>query len=176
MVTDRILVTYASRAGSTAGVAEAIGQTLAASGLPVDVMPMQDVIDLTPYGAVVAGSAIQDGRWLPEAMAFIHSFQFELQNRPFAAFLVCMTLAMKNEKAREAVPNWLNPVRTLVHPVSEGYFAGKLNIRTVPTLRQRLMFRVSVALGVWEARDHRDWDAIRAWAAALPHKLVPQPA
>jgi menaquinone-dependent protoporphyrinogen oxidase len=40
---DRILVAYASRAGSTAGVAEAVGRTLAQSGAQVDVRCMQDV-------------------------------------------------------------------------------------------------------------------------------------
>jgi menaquinone-dependent protoporphyrinogen IX oxidase len=44
-------VAYASRAGSTAGV-------------QVDVRRMQDVKDLAPYRAVVAGSAIQGGPWL----------------------------------------------------------------------------------------------------------------
>ena len=56
---NRILVTYASRAGSTAGVAEAIGKTLIERGAQVDMLPMQDVKDLTPYSAVVAGSAIR---------------------------------------------------------------------------------------------------------------------
>jgi hypothetical protein len=58
---NKILVAYASRTGSTAGVAEAIGQILAESGAPVEVGHMQDVKDLAPYRAVVAGSAIQGG-------------------------------------------------------------------------------------------------------------------
>jgi menaquinone-dependent protoporphyrinogen oxidase len=70
-MSNQILVAYASRAGSTAGVAEAIGQTLAESGAQVEVRPMQDVEDLAPYRAVVAGSAIQGGKWLPEAMQFM---------------------------------------------------------------------------------------------------------
>jgi flavodoxin len=37
----KILVTYASRAGSTAGVAEAIGKTLAESGAQVVIIPMR---------------------------------------------------------------------------------------------------------------------------------------
>jgi menaquinone-dependent protoporphyrinogen oxidase len=72
---DTILVAYASRAGSTAGVAEAIGQTLAESGAHVEVRRMQDVKDLAAYRAVVAGSAIQGGHWLPEAMHFMQTHQ-----------------------------------------------------------------------------------------------------
>ena len=78
---------------------------------------MQDVHDLTPYRAVVAGSAIQAGKWLPEAMSFTQAHRATLAQKPFAAFLVCMTLAMRNEKAREIVPIWMAPVRALVKPV-----------------------------------------------------------
>ena len=170
-MSDKILVAYASRAGSTAGVAEAIGQTLAESGAQVDVRPMLEVTDLSPYRAVVAGSAIQERRWLPEAMQFMHTHQAALAQRPFAAFLVCMTMTMKNENYRRGVQDWLEPVRTLVKPVSEGFFAGALDLRKVPSFRKRLMFRLSVAFGVWSEGDHRDWDAIHAWASGLVGKL-----
>jgi len=163
-----ILVTYASRAGSTAGVAEAIGKTLSESGAQVDVLPMQEVKDLTPYRAVVAGSAIQNKQWLPEAMQFIQAHQSELAQKPFAAFLVCMTLAMRNgETYRPFVAEFLARVRALVRPVSEGYFSGKLDIRKVPSFSDRLKFRLSVLFGVWAEGDHRDWNAIRLWAESL---------
>jgi hypothetical protein len=84
-----------------------------------------------------------------------------------ATFLVCMTLAMKNEKYRRVLPEWMPPVHALVTPVSEGFFAGALDIRRVPSLRKRLMFRLSVLFGVWTEGEHRDWDAIRAWATNL---------
>lgn len=165
---DKILVTYASRTGSTAGVAEAIGKTLAEGGARVNVRPMQEVSDLMAYRAVVAGSAIQRAQWLPEAMAFVRANQAFLQRRPFAAFLVCMTLAMPDaEKYREGVAAWLGPVRALVRPASEGLFAGALEISKVPSFGDRMKFRLSVALGAWEEGDHRDWVAIRTWAAGL---------
>jgi menaquinone-dependent protoporphyrinogen oxidase len=170
---EKILVTYASRAGATAGVAEAIGKTLAEGGAPVEVLPMQDVKTLAPYRAVVAGSAIREGQWLPEAMQFVQTHQADLAGRPFAAFLVCMTLAMRDaDKYREHVATWLEPVRTLVRPVSEGLFAGALDISKVPSLRKKLMFRLSVVLGVWSEGDHRDWNAIRAWAESLRPLLL----
>ena len=59
MKPNKILVAYASRAGSTGGVAEAIGKTLADGGMSVDVRRMNDIREITPYGAVVAGSAIR---------------------------------------------------------------------------------------------------------------------
>ena len=169
---NKILVTFASRNGATAGVADAIGKTLAESGVLVDVLPMQSVTDLTPYRAVVAGSAIQAGQWLPEAIQFIRTHQSDLARKPFAAFLVCMTLAMKKGDYREHVANWLSPVRALVKPVSEGLFAGVLDIRKVRSFKDRLNFRISVLMGVWEEGDHRDWVAIKAWAQSLPSVLM----
>jgi len=168
---DKILVTYASRTGTTAGVAEAIGQILAESGAQVDVRRMQEVTDLTPYRAVVAGSGIQNKQWLPEAMQFMRTNQAALSRVPCATFLVCMTLAMKKGDYRQEVATWLQPVRALVRPVSEGLFAGALDISKVPSLKDRLGFKISVATGVWSEGDHRDWKAIRRWAASLPPLL-----
>jgi menaquinone-dependent protoporphyrinogen oxidase len=170
---DKILVTYASRTGSTAGVAEMIGKILAEGGAQVDVLPMQEVKDLSPYRAVVAGSAIRGAKWLPEAMQFVQTRRAELASKPFAAFLVCMTLAMPSgEKYRPHVADMLQPVRALVRPVSEGLFAGILDISKVPTIGDKIKFRLSVAMRVWSEGDHRDWDAIRAWAEDLRLRLA----
>jgi menaquinone-dependent protoporphyrinogen oxidase len=174
-MSNKILVTYATCTGSTVGVAEAIGATLSEGGLTVDVLPMKEVKDLTPYRAVVAGSAIQSKQWLPEAVDFVRANRAELSRKPFAAFLVCMTLAMKNGERfayRPFVAEFLAPVRTLVRPVSEGLFAGALNIAKVPSLSERIKFRMSVLFGVWTEGDHRDWKAIRSWAESLLPRLV----
>ena len=171
-MTGKILVTYASRTGSTTGVAGTIAKTLMEKGLQVAVCPMEDVHDLSAYDAVIAGSAIREGKWLPEAMQFVEAHQADLAKKPFAAFLVCITMTMTNNpKVPEMVSTWMQPIRNLVKPVSEGYFAGILDISKVPTLRQRLMFRISVMFGVWKEGDHRDWNAIRRWAEALPALL-----
>jgi menaquinone-dependent protoporphyrinogen oxidase len=168
---NKVLVTYASRTGSTIGVAEMIGKTLTERGLPVEVLPMQAIKSLNPYRAVVAGSAIQGGQWLPEAMSFVRTYQKDLQRKPFAPFLVCMTLAMANGKYRDHVATWLDPVSTLVRPVKEGLFAGSLDISKIPSFPDRIKFRISVLMGVWAEGDHRDWNAIRNWAASLTSLL-----
>jgi menaquinone-dependent protoporphyrinogen oxidase len=173
---DKILVTSASRTGTTAGVADAIGKTLTDLGEVVDVLRMQDVADLSQYRAVVAGSAIQASKWLPEAMEFIKKHQQSLSQKPFASFLVCMTLAMpKAAEYRTTVASWLNPVNSMVKPVSEGLFAGALYIKNIPSFSDKLKFRLSVIFGVWKEGDHRDWKAISDWAKSLVPLLQSNP-
>ena len=72
MMTANILVTYSNRAGSTAGVAVAIAEILNQHGLPAEVVPMNDVRNLSGYSAVIAGSPIQAAKWLPEAIHFLN--------------------------------------------------------------------------------------------------------
>ncbi len=165
---NKILVTYASRAGSTAEVAEAIGKTLSEDRAQVDVIPMQDVKDLFPYRAVVVGCAIRKSKWLPEAVQFIRAHQETLQHKPFVMFTVCITLAMSNsEQYRSAVARWTAPVRALVRPLSEGLFAGVLDFSKLPINWDTLMLRATVAFGIFPRGDHRDWDAIQSWAESL---------
>ena len=165
---NRILVTYASRAGSTAEVAEEIGKTLREGGAQVDVLPMQTVKDLSNYRAVVAGSAIRKSKWLPEATQFIRAHQTTLRHKSFAIFTVCITLAMSDsDQYRSAVSDWVSPIRAMVRPLSEGLFAGMLDFRKLPFNWDTLMLRTTVALGIFPRGDHRDWKAIHAWAESL---------
>jgi menaquinone-dependent protoporphyrinogen oxidase len=167
-VTNRILVTYASRTGSTAGVAQAIGKKLSEDGAEVDVLPTEEVTDLSPYQAIVAGSAIRKSKWLPEAMKFIRIHQSTLRHKSFAIFTVCITLAMSNsDQYRSAVAGWVSPVRALVKPLSEGLFAGMLDFKKLPFNWDTLKLRATVALGIFPRGDHRDWKAIDAWAERL---------
>jgi menaquinone-dependent protoporphyrinogen oxidase len=132
-MSKKILVTYARRAGSTVGVAEAIGKTLADDGAQMEALPMNAVKDLASYQAVVAGSAIRGSKWLPEAMQFIETHRAELTQKRFAEFTACITLAMKNgEKYRSGVADWVAPVRAQVNPLSEGLFAGMLDFSKLP--------------------------------------------
>lgn len=172
MTTQTILVTYASRGGSTGGVAEAIGASLAENGVQVDVRRMSEVNDLTPYSAVVVGSAIRGGKWLPEAMEFIRAHRDTLRRKPFAAFLVCITLAMPQAADyQQFVSGFMKDVRILVRPVSEGTFAGALDYSKVPLIPEGLQLRILSAASHTSPGDYRDWKAIRAWAVQLPRVL-----
>jgi len=171
-MSNKILIAYASRAGSTAEIAEAIGKTLSEIGAQVDVMPMNAVKDLSGYRVVVAGSAIRGSKWLPEATQFIRTHQSTLNHKPIAMFTVCITLAMKNaERYRSGVEGWVAPVRAMVKPLDQGFFAGLLDFKKLPVNWDTLMLRLTVALGIFPRGDHRDWNAIHNWAKGLSSTL-----
>lgn len=173
MIDPKILITYASRSGSTAEIAAALGKSLSQDGTQVDVLPMDDVKDLTAYQAVLIGSAIRDRAWLPEAIQFVKAHRSELVQKPIATFTVCITLAMSNsDQYRTAVAEWIAPVRTLVQPVSDGLFAGRLDFNRLPLNWDTVKLRTVVALGIFPKEDRRDWNAIQSWAQNLQPLLM----
>lgn len=129
---DKILVAYSARTGSTKDIAETSGKILTRLCEDVDVTAMQNIKDLKAYRAVVAERPIRAGKWLPEATEFIKTYKNDLNRRPFAAFLVCMTLAMKKgQEYRPTVSDWLDPVRYMATPVYEGLFPGIPDIKKI---------------------------------------------
>ena len=170
----KILVTYASQGGATAGVAEAIGQTLVECGAQVDVRPTAEVNNLQSYAAVIVGSAIHGGKWMPEAEAFISQYQADLRQMPTAIFQVCMMLATENESYRRLVPEWLAPIRARIGPVGEASFAGALFPDRYRKLSEKLGLRVFLAVIRRKAGDYRDWGKIRAWAEQIYPALCRQ--
>ena len=115
----KILVTCASRTSSTVQIAEAICKTLVQNGEETELLPIQDVNDLSPYHAVIIGNPIRKSRWLPEAMQFLQTHRAELAHKRVATFTVCITMAMSNaERYQHAVREWIAPVRAQVQSVS----------------------------------------------------------
>jgi menaquinone-dependent protoporphyrinogen oxidase len=166
-MSDRMLVAYASKCGSTGSVAEAIGQTLCHNGTAVDVRLLKDVNDISPYRAVVVGSAARMGQWLPEAVKFVETHQTILSKMPVAYFTVCMTLMEDSEENRREVTAYSDAARQLVQPVDVGMFAGAMDYGKLSLPFRLIMKGMKVPEG-----DHRDWDAIRAWAAAVQPRLL----
>jgi len=156
---QRALVTYASKAGSTAEVALKIGQLLAQRSLQVDVRPLANVTGLASYQVVVLGSAIRIGRLLPEALTFIQQNRAILQQKAFHVYILCMTLATDNDGNRKKVSAYLEPVPALVKPVSEGLFAGVMDLNKLEVFERLIMLAKKTPIG-----DFRKWDQIGAWA------------
>jgi len=166
-VGNKILVAYASRAGSTGEVAEAIGQVLCEAGAAVDVRLVKEVTDLSPYRAVIVGSAIYMGKWMSEAVKFVETHRETLSQMPVACFTVCLTLKEDTEENRREVAAYLDPVREVVQPVDVGLFAGVMDYNKLPFIFRLMMKAMKSPQG-----DFRDWEAIRAWAAGVRPALL----
>lgn len=163
---SKILIAYASRAGSTGEVAEAIGEVLCDAGAAADVRLAKDVADVSLYRATVVGSAIYMGRWMSDAVKFVKRHRDPLARMPVAYFAVCLTMKDDTEESRRTVAAYLDPVREMVQPVTEGLFAGRLDYSKLSFL-YRLIVKT---MGVPE-EDYRNWETIRAWARELVQQL-----
>ena len=98
---SRILVAYASNAGSTADVAKAVGEELSLSGMQVDVRPIRDLdgVDLSLYSGVVVGAPMILG-WHRSAEKFVKAHQAELARVPVAFFATAMSLTATRDRAQ----------------------------------------------------------------------------
>jgi menaquinone-dependent protoporphyrinogen oxidase len=166
--TPRILVAYATRAGSTVDIAEAIAKKLAESKTVVDLKPVKNVQSLNGYQAVVLGSAIRRGAVLPEIMDFIRTNKEELSKLPVACFIVCMILREDNEENRKKAVSYLEPLRAELSLVDTGMFAGKLDYSKLNSMD---VFIIKYIIGTPEG-DLRDWQKINDWAENLSPKLL----
>lgn len=166
MSNNRILVTYATRAGSTAEVATAIAATLTERGFQVEVKPVKENPSIQGYQAVLIGSAIRIGNWLPEAVEFVKTNQQILNHLPVALFTVHMLNTGDDEVSRAARLAYLNQVRPLLPRAEEIYFSGKMDYSTLPFFDRLLAKAVEKQTGT-PPGDFRDWDEIRNWAPAI---------
>lgn len=82
MATHRVLVAFASEQGSTAEIARVIARTLRERGLDVDCLPATSVGDVTPYRAVVLGSAMFLPRHVSDGQGFLPRHAAALRGRP----------------------------------------------------------------------------------------------
>jgi len=82
----KVLVTVASRHGSTSLIGDAIREELAATGVKAHLIDPELVTDISEYDAVVLGSAVYAGRWLKPARAFAKRFDAALTRKPVWLF------------------------------------------------------------------------------------------
>ncbi len=157
-INQSILVAYASKVGSTGDVALAIGKTLSLNGAFVDVYPIDQVTNIDNYQAVVVGSAIRTGRWIPSATNFVENHKSYLRQVPTAFFTCCMTLHEETEENRQTALDYMTPVSNIVEPVAIGAFAGKMDYTKLSFLDQTIIKLVGVPEG-----DFRNWEQIKNW-------------
>jgi menaquinone-dependent protoporphyrinogen oxidase len=162
----RVLVAYASNAGSTAEVAAFIARKLADTGLSVDLRGTRNARSVDGYRVVVVGSAVRAGHWLADASEFVKAHREALAARKTAFFTLCMTLHEDTPANREKVTGYLKPVREVLDPSWIEFFAGKMEYRRLGFGTRLVVKAMKVPEG-----DFRDWNAIGSWADRLAREI-----
>jgi menaquinone-dependent protoporphyrinogen oxidase len=127
-------------------------------------VPPQDVTRLDPYDAVVLGSAVYMGRWLPEAADFAERHRSALRDRQVWLFS-SGPLGDPPIPAGQAAQ--LPPLIERLGAQEHRTFAGALRDEGLG-LKEHLIVKVVKA----PYGDFRDWAAIDSWADEIAHALT----
>jgi menaquinone-dependent protoporphyrinogen oxidase len=159
----KILVTAASKYGSTGEIAQAIGEVLTERGLETTVAPPEEVVSVEEYDAVVLGSAVYAGRWQREAKELVERAKDVLTTRPVWLFSSGpIGDPPKPEEDPVDVADLMETTKAREHRV----FPGKLVKRQLSFPEKAIVLALRAPEG-----DFRDWDAIRSWASKVADAL-----
>lgn len=161
----KVMVAYASKAGSTVGVAENVASVLKEKGYQVDLLRAKEVKNLGGYDAVVFGTAIRMGKPIGEGMRFVRRHEQELKAKPVAVFSLGLAMQEDTPETRKQTEEFLAPVTKTFKPVSLAMFGGKLDLNTLNPFFRFAFSRDQS--GKMAEGDWRNWDSIRAWAESL---------
>ncbi len=193
MMAKKILVCYATQAGSTAEVARAVADEIAKNEILVDVLPLDQVKAIDPYDGVVLGGPMIMG-WHRAALGFLKNHRNAFHKTPLAVFVLAMSLTKTGDTSVDGVPlcldenlpkppakegrlswreryarvsNYARPIVAAarpVKPVNIAFFGGRMEYGRLP------WWAVLFAMVIIQAPagDKRNWNAIRTWAAGLP--------
>ncbi len=158
-----ILIAYASRMGSTAEIAQAIGRELEAAGFGVEVAELKEVNSIEGFRAVVIGSPVYMTQIEKDVARFIARHGDGLERIPVAAFAVGIAPVDPRVGSVESVLEKLREALGPVRPVAITMFAGRLELARMSFVQRTMTGLMKVFTG-----DFRDWQAVRAWAMGLP--------
>jgi menaquinone-dependent protoporphyrinogen oxidase len=181
-VTVNVLVAYASRHGSTAGIADRIASSLRGAGLTAEARPVTEVTDVGSYDAVVIGAAAYMFHWMKDATRFVKRNRSVLAERPVWLFSSGPLGTDRvdedgNDVLEVTRPKEFDELHALVHARGEQIFFGAWDPEAPAVgFGERLLRAMPASKDAMPAGDFRDWEAIDAWAAAIAHDLTASPA
>ncbi|UYP19650.1 flavodoxin domain-containing protein [Rhodococcus sp. Z13] len=155
----RVLVSVASKHGSTAEIATALAAAMRHHGAQVDVCPPHRVDDVDGYDVVVLGSAVYRGRWLRTAREFAERYASPLRGR--AVYLFSSGPVVPGDRPVNT-PYDACAVAERLDAREHRTFPGKLDPAVLNTGERMVVRMVGAPPG-----DFRDWDAVGSWGAHI---------
>jgi menaquinone-dependent protoporphyrinogen oxidase len=177
-MSEKILDTYATKYGSTQGVAEAIAAELRKKCYEVDLTAARDVKSLAGYSAIVLGSPLYISSILSDASKFLTRHKDTLTHLPTAFYVLGPLYGTPKEMSDVQVQldgvlhkvPWFKPAEVKI-------FTGAMDLEKFrfPDSLLKVM-PANKDSSLFKTYDGRDWNAICAWADSLEESLLRQPA
>jgi menaquinone-dependent protoporphyrinogen oxidase len=159
-----VLIAVASKHGGTNGIANIVADELQRMGFHFTVEDVDDVSSVEPYDAVIVGSAVYMGKWLPEAEQFAHRFTLELAKVP--VWLFSSGPIGKGDPQPHGDPAGIDDIIHETSARGHKIFVGRLE-KDQLGLKERL---ITLAIRAPQG-DFREWEVIRAWAREIGREL-----
>jgi menaquinone-dependent protoporphyrinogen oxidase len=160
----RILVSAGSKHGSTAEIAARIGAVLTDRGYDVDIAAPEQVADLSPYDAVVLGSAVYAGHWVAAAKELADRIA---DSSPHPHTWIFSSGPVGDPPMPEQDPVDVSPILDATSARDHRVFSGKIDKSKLNFGEKAILVAVRAAVG-----DFRDWNEIESWANEIADQLV----
>lgn len=163
----RVLIAYESRHGGTRGIANRLADGLRERGIVADVRQAEAVQNLAPYAAVILGSAVCMGRWMPGASRFLERFEAPLGDLPLWIF---SSGPLGDSGTPGETPVTHQQVLSVRQVRGHRIFHGRLDPHGLGFAERLVAKSVHAPAG-----DFRDWRAIAAWADEIGREVAQGP-
>jgi menaquinone-dependent protoporphyrinogen oxidase len=164
-----VLVPFASKYGSTAGIAARIAELLplTTAGRQLEVttvlQPVEHAPAPTEFDAVVAGSAVYVGRWLEPARTWVARHAATLRDRPVWLF---SSGPIGAAPFPPDLPHDAEPLAQLVGARGHRVFPGRMDPALLSVGERAMVTAMRAPIG-----DFRDWGAIARWTEEIADEL-----
>jgi menaquinone-dependent protoporphyrinogen oxidase len=166
----KTVVVYASKYGSTKGIAEFIAEKLRQQGTWAEAQQVDVVHNPADYDAFVIGSAVYMTHWLKEVIEFVMQNRTVLANRPvwlFSSGPLGSGLSTNDPKLE---PEEIAEFRDAISPRGHQVFFGALDSSKLG-FAHRMTRKLPAARATLPEGDFRDWKDIEAWASSIAQAL-----
>jgi menaquinone-dependent protoporphyrinogen oxidase len=183
----KVEVVYASRHGSTAGIALWIADELRSAGVEVEVADAADRPAVEGFDAYVIGSAIYMGSWLKDGVEFLARHESVLAKRPVWLFSSGpLPGSSKTTDETDPLVVALGPeegpgsgghkkiarLSAAIQPREHRVFLGAFDPYDPPkTLPERFVRLLPISRDILPVGDFRDRGAVQAWAREISASL-----
>ncbi len=170
----RVLVAYASKHGSTQGIADRIGEDLRQDGHQVDVRPTGKAGHAEEYDAFVVGSAAYAMHWMKDASTFVKRNRSTLEQRPVWFFSSGPLGTDRVDKEGHDVIEASLPKEAqefaFLRPRDHHVFFGALHFDELG-FTGRMLKKMPATRDTIPEGDFHDWEEIDRWAHGIGREL-----